>query len=392
MYVKREIERQIVKYLSKKEILAVVGPRQSGKTTMIKKILSGLKQVNIITLDDIHLLSLFKNDIDSFIELQVKDYKFVFIDEIQYAEESGKQLKYIHDTIDVKLIVSGSSSAEISIQSLKYLVGRIFIFSLYPFSFNEYLSAVDPKLHKLFKTKKYGNEVNSQLLKHIHDFLIYGGYPRVVLAENTEEKKIVLNNIYNTLLLREIRDLFGLSENEKLIVLLKTLSHQLGNLINYSELSSITGLTYKMLKKYMQILEETYICKRCYNFGTNRRTELVKSPKIYFVDSGLRNSIVSSFEIETREKGALYENLIFSEFLKKTIELKYWRTKAGAEVDFILNDEPVEIKSLPKTSRSFYSFIKKYKPANGYIISESYKEPIERDGCNIQFLPFYKFI
>ena len=111
MYIKREIEGKIINYLSKREIIAVIGPRQSGKTTMIKQILSKYDNVNHITLDDINLLSLFKNDIKSFIELYVKNYKYLFIDEIQYAEDSGKQLKFIYDTSDVKLIVSGSSAA-----------------------------------------------------------------------------------------------------------------------------------------------------------------------------------------------------------------------------------------------------------------------------------------
>lgn len=392
MYIKREIERQIVKSLSQKEIIAVIGPRQSGKTTMVKRILAKFDNVNLITLDDINLLSLFKNDIKSFIELYIKNYKYVFIDEIQYAEDSGKQLKYIYDTMDVKLIVSGSSAAEISIQSLKYLVGRIFIFTLYPFSFKEFLRAKNPQIMELYSKKNYGNEIGKELLKYIQEFLIYGGYPRVVIAKDTDERKQILTNIYNTLLLREIRDLFGLSDNEKLIKLIRTLSLQIGNLLNYSELCSLNGITFPQLKKYLQILEATFICKRCYTFSSNRRTELVKTPKIYFIDYGLRNAVIDNFNFNGSDKGALYENLIYSEYLKKSKELKYWRTKSGAEVDFIINKEPVEIKSMPKTSKSFLSFIKKYQPKNGYIISEGEKESVEKDGCEISFLPLYKFI
>ena len=392
MYIKREIEGKIINYLSKREIIAVIGPRQSGKTTMIKQILSKFDNVNHITLDDVNLLSLFKNDIKSFIELYIKNYKYVFIDEIQYAEDSGKQLKFIYDTMDIKLIVSGSSAAEISIQSLKYLVGRIFVFTLYPFSFKEFLSAKNPKIMEIYANQNYGNEIGSELQKYIQEFLTYGGYPRVVLAKDIEEKGVVLANIYNTLLLREIKDLFGLSENEKLVKFIKTLSNQIGNLLNYSELSSFTSTTFPQVKRYLQILEETFICKRCYSFSSNKRTEIVRTPKIYFLDHGIRNIVNNNFNIDSSDKGALYENLVFSEYLKKSIELKYWRTKSGAEVDFILNNEPIEIKSIPKTSRSFFSFIKKYKSKNGYIISEGEKENIEQDGCNISFLPFHKFI
>lgn len=392
MYIKRILEGIISKYIQKKEIIAVVGPRQSGKTTMLKNILANFDNVNIISLEDVSILNLFQNDIKSFVELYIRNYRFVFIDEIQYAENSGKQLKYIYDTEKVKLLISGSSSAEISLQSLKFLVGRIFIFKLYPFSFQEYLRAKHPKLESVYKNKLFGSEINFELQKLIIDFLTFGGYPRVVLSEDEEEKKIVLKNIYSTLLLREVRDLVGLSNNEKFTKLIKALSLQIGNLINYKELSNITGLKHKDLKQYISILEELFICKRCYPFSKNPRTELVRNPKIYFIDYGLRNTIIDNFSKERSDKGAMYENLVYSEFLKRDIELKYWRTKSGAEIDFIDNNTPFEIKTSPKTSKSIYSFIKKYSPEKFYIISESEQDPMRINKTEINFLPFSKII
>lgn len=392
MYIKRILADEITKYLRKKEIIAVVGPRQSGKTTMIKNILSKLNNVNIISFDDIFILNLFQNDIASFIELYIKNYDYVFIDEIQYAENSGKQLKFIFDTEKVKLFISGSSSAEISLQSLKYLVGRIFIFKLYPFSFQEFLRAKDKRFEKIYKSKVFGPEITLKLQKYINEFLTFGGFPRVVLSKNNNEKKIILNNIYSTLLLREVRDLFGLTENEKLIKLIKALSLQIGNLINYKELSSITGFSHSVLKKYLSILEEMFICKRCYPFSRNPRTELVKNPKIYFVDYGLRNIVINNFSSERSDKGALYENLVYSEFLKKDRELKYWRTKSGAEIDFVDDNIPIEIKTSPRTSKAIYSFIKKYSPEVCYVISENEAISKTVDNAEIKFLPFAKFI
>jgi len=392
MYYNRILEEKIKKYISQNEIIAVIGPRQSGKTTMLKQILSTLENVNIVTLDDVSLLSLFQNDIKSFIELYIKDYDYVFIDEIQYAKESGKQLKYIYDTQKVKLFISGSSSAEVSLQSLKYLVGRIFIFKLYPFSFREFLFAQNSKIAKIHKQKNFGTDITKELQKYIAEFLTFGGYPRVILAEDDEEKKTVLQNIYNTLLLREVRDLFGISNNEKLIKLIKALSLQIGNLINYKELSNISGFSLPLLKKHIGILEELFICKRCYPFSKNPRTELVKNPKIYFIDLGLRNIIIDNFTKERTDKGAMYENLVFSEFLKKDTELKYWRTKSGAEIDFILNGEPIEIKTSPRTGKALYSFIKKYSPKHSYVISETEQEKIQIYESEVRFLSYPKFL
>ena len=392
MYVQRTLEGEIKKYISKKEIIAVIGCRQSGKTTLIKHMLNGMSNVNIISLEDVSALNLFKNDIVSFIELYIKGYKYIFIDEIQYAENSGKQLKYIFDTQNAKLLVSGSSSAEISIQSLKYLVGRVFVFELYPFSFGEFLLVKNPRLYKLYKTNRFKLEIIKKLQSYIDEFLIFGGYPRVVLSDDNEEKITVLKNIYNTLLLREVKDLFGITDNEKLIKLIKALSLQIGNLINYKELCDISGFTFPMLKKNINILELLFICNRCYPFSKNPRTELVKNPKIYFIDYGLRNMIINNFSSERSDKSALYENLVYSESLKKGKTLKFWRTKSGAEVDFIDDGVPIEITISPKIGKSLHSFIIKYSPKKVFVVSEKEKESAIVNKAEINFTSFTKFI
>ncbi|MBS3742100.1 MAG: AAA family ATPase, partial [Candidatus Cloacimonetes bacterium] len=109
MYIKRNLEKTIERYINKPEIIAVIGTRQCGKTTMISHMLEQYKNVNIITLEDVDNKILFEEDIKSFINLYVKGYDYLFIDEVQYAKNSGKQLKYIYDTEKIKIIISGSS-------------------------------------------------------------------------------------------------------------------------------------------------------------------------------------------------------------------------------------------------------------------------------------------
>ncbi|MFW6275683.1 MAG: ATP-binding protein [bacterium] len=221
----------------------------------------------------------------------------------------------------------------------------------------------------------------------------YGGYPRVVLSDSNEEKRFVLENIYDTYLLREIKEIMQLSKDDQLIKLLKALALQIGNMLQYNELAQISGFNFNTLKKYMYILEQTFICKRCLTFYTNKRLEIVKVPKIYFLDHGFRNQCAGDFWINEQQVGAFYENLVYSENLKKGIELKYWRTTSQAEVDFIKDERiPIEIKKRPKVTRAFQSFIKKYQPEEGYVISEIEKESIIKNGCKIHFLPFGKFI
>ncbi|MGM0609200.1 MAG: ATP-binding protein [Candidatus Muiribacteriota bacterium] len=373
--------------MDNKEILAIVGARQTGKTTLAKHILKNRKNVKIVTFDDFKAKKLFEEDIDSFIQLYVKDYDYLFIDEIQYSENSGQKLKYIYDTQKIKILISGSSSSGVSINSLKYLVGRIFVFTLYPFSFGEFLAYKNPKLLEL---KNYGDQIQKEYNELTKEFITFGGYPRVVLSKNNDEKEIVLNNLYNTFLLREMKEIFLLKDSNKIVDLLKVLALQTGNIINYNELSNAVGISFHQLKDYINILEQSFVIKLCRSFHTNKRTEIVKAKKVYFLDYGFRNICLNNFNIQ--EFSFLYENLVFSELLKKGIELKYWRTKSKAEVDFIMQDKiPIEIKSTAKTTKSFYSFIEKYMPEDAYILSpESKKTQVEK--TKIHFLSFNQFI
>lgn len=395
MYIKRILETEVRKYLNTKEIVAIVGPRQSGKTTLMKQLSQDLRQVVFVDFEDRETLALFTEDLPAFIELYVKGNQYLFIDEFQYAKEGGKQLKYLYDHHDIKIVVSGSSVSELSIQSIKFLVGRILVFTLYPLSFEEYLSYRDPKLHTIFSQQRnWSAPLIEKILPLFHEFCVYGGYPRVVLAEDREEKAMILKNIYNTYLLKEIKEILNIADEDKLRRLVHALALQIGGLVNYRELCDVTGCTYAQLKEYLYILEKTFVCIRAQPFSTNKRTELVKTPKIFFLDNGFRNSVIKSMQSmkERPDRGKLYENYAASELTKHGLEVRYWRTKAKAEVDFIIEREgslvPVEIKSLlskPKMTQSFQSFLAKYKPETGLILSER----LSAEKRNIRFRPIF---
>lgn len=399
MYIERLLENKIKSYLRRKEIIAIVGARQCGKTTLMKHMFSSLKNAKFISFDDQKILQLFEGDIDLFVKSYIEDVDFLFIDEFQYAKEGGRKLKYIYDTKNTKIIISGSSTAELSIQSIKYLVGRIFIFTLFPFSFEEFLSYKNSKLNELIKEKKILSPVAIGAIKNVYEeYLIFGGYPEVVLAQSPEEKVEILKNIYSTFLLREMREILQISEDARLIKLMKALALQIGKEVNYHELALSTGFGYKEVVKYLNILTKTFICLESRPYFTNKRKELVKMPKFYFLDTGFRNLVIESFqEVEKRaDRGALNENFVAAEISKKGSRLNYWRTKAGAEVDFILEREnkltPVEVKSLlkePKYGRSFINFIEEYKPGRGIILSLDYHHDSRLKNTKISFRPIF---
>jgi len=400
MYVNRDLERDVKRGMAAKEIVAVIGSRQSGKTTMLNKILGEIekkgKKIDRVSFDDSRELELFKNEIDSFAELHIKNSDILFIDEVQYAEESGKKLKYLYDKFGKKIVVSGSSATELSVRSIKYLVGRVFIYTLYPFSFAEFLRAKDMQLSKIYEEGKYGKQLLKMINRHLEEFLLYGGYPRVVLAKTTKDKEDVLKNIYNTYLLKEIREILGLASDYRFTSLIKALSLQTSNIINYNELSSISGFTYKELKNQLNILEKTFVCKLIRPFHTNKRLEIVKSPKIYFHDNGFRNTCINNFTKERSDRGALLENFVFTEITKNDLEPQYWHTKSNAEIDFIIEKNgkilPIEVKSgnTEKATKSVYSFAEKYAPKKIYLLSPETEKEKKIGKQKIIFAPVIK--
>lgn len=351
MYIKRNLEDKIIKYLETPEIIAVVGPRQCGKTTMLKKIISSLTGAMSVSFDDQNILGLFEKSPDDFITAYVKGKKYLFIDEFQYAKHGGKTLKYIFDTQKTKIIISGSSVADLTIHAIKYLVGRILVINLYPFDFREFLSYKDQNYLKLYdeyknkfkldeeKALEISAPTHEKLLKYYEEYLAFGGYPRVALEENLETKKEILRNIYNTYFLREVRDILGLIDDYKLGAFIKGLALQTGNLIEYNELSNLTGYSYSSVKKYLNFLEKTYICKLVRPFFKNKRTEIVKNPKVYFIDTGIRNTVINDFRGlgDRTDKGSLLENGLAMQFIKQGIDFNFWRDKKKNEVDFVLS-------------------------------------------------------
>ncbi len=391
MYIKRKLESVILKYLKTPEIIAVVGPRQSGKTTMVKNLMQGLKKSVTVSFDDQNLLAMFENDTNSFISTYIKGNNYLFIDEFQYARNGGRILKYIYDKEKIKIIISGSSSIDLTVKAVKYLVGRVFILNLRPFDFEEFLWAKDVNYAKIYhEYKKQGNDLlfsglgkiaiakttHQKLQQYYEEFLLFGGYPRVVLEENYETKKEALNNIYNTYFLREVRDILGLIDDYKLNNLIKGLALQIGNLIEYQELSRLSGYSFVALKKYLNFLEKTYICHLTRPFYKNKRTEIVKNPKVYFFDTGLRNTVIRDFRglKERGDAGALLENGLASQFIKENLEFNFWRDKKKNELDFVLSlgdgkTMAVESKSYLKETTSLATkiFSKSYPAINIYF-------------------------
>ena len=405
IYIKRIIETEILPFINRREVISLLGSRQSGKTTLLKHLQEDLikknKKIVYITFENKQSLQLF-NDPEEFIAFY-QDYDILIIDEFHYAKEGGQKLKFLYDTTDKKFLISGSSSLELTFQTGKYMVGRMVTFKLSPFSFEEFLLATNESLFNVYSLNKPLSQIiKYHLMKNFETYLIYGGYPAVVLTKSKTEKEKILEGIIENYLLRDIKDLLTLITEDELILLTKLLATQIGNLINYNELSTLSRLPYKQLLKHLEILKKTYIVDLVRPYSTNKRTELVKNPKVYFFDLGFRNYLLGDFRSfdKRQDIGALVENYIFTKLSsnqKITTRINFWRTKSGAEVDFIIEKQgniiPIEVKysSSPVIGKSLYSFFNKYQPNKAYVITKDIEKEVKIGGVKVFFIPAYRF-
>lgn len=401
--IKRDIFVDFLKDIDNNEITVVTGSRQVGKTTLLKSVISKLLQSEVVpsaifyfNLDDENLHSYFNNysDFIDFIHSEHTGFSYIFIDEAQRLKNPGLFLKLLYDLkLDMKIVVSGSSSLELKAKTSEHLTGRKHSFELYPFCFEEFLSL--KKVDFYFKKsvdsliKFHGSALNTLLA----EFITYGGYPKPLLAETAELRIIELKETYDSYIKKDVKDFLKIDNISGYNNLIKALAHQIGNLINYNELSLTSGLNIATVRKYIDYLEGTYIFKRISPSFSNARKEISKSPKIYGHDTGLMNYITNSIHQGIENRGNTIENFVFSEMIKKGLEVKFWRTGSGSEIDFVVNSIPVEVKFsfLKKTTlpKSYFSYCNKYQPDFGLLLNPNLRTERKINEKPVYFFPLW---
>lgn len=413
-FVTRKVFGEIADHLSQKEVTVITGARQTGKTTLFDQLKAKLKsdsrtndkQILSFNLDLIQHLGAVQNQTD-FIkylneQLVGTDFLYVFIDEIQRLESPGQFLKGVYDLgLPIKLIVTGSSSLEIKSKVFESLTGRKRVFHLWPFSFSEYATRLEPTLVELSRKDNISTMNRQLLLDRFYEFAIYGGYPRVSLAPAKDEKIAILEEIYSSYVEKDIVNFMNVRNPFAFTKLTTLLGDQAGNLINVREVSNTIGINTRTVESYLSALEQTFIISLVRPFFTNIRKELSKMPKLYFIDTGIRNMAVKYFAgfQENRDKGPLFENFVYAALVKDWRgPIHFWRTKDKREVDFVLRDYhgniiPVEAKAVhltrPTVPPGIRSFIERYNPTNAFIVNLALEEEVIVGNTAIRFiLPF----
>jgi len=423
----RKLLRQIKSYFDDEHIILIVGSRQTGKTSLLHLLMQELVQRKIssdqifyVNLEDFTVLEVCNRSAHEFVNYlrglgaNLERRNFVFVDEIQYLQNPTHFLKFIFDEYPtLKLFVTGSSTLEIRRKFKDSLAGRKVVFELAPLDFSEFLRFNgEEKLAELqdqFSLRQIVargsmddfplRPFQSKLSSYFSQFVIFGGYPRIVLEPAIEKKIAFLDELVQAYVRKDIKDLMRIDNVQSFNHLLKMLALQIGNLVNYAELANRLQMARETVERYLFLLENTFIIKRVYPFFSNRRKEVVKMPKVYFLDTGLRNALLKNFQdLSSRsEAGALVENAVFSNLHKTSPlleEIHFWRTQSKNEVDFVLYQNeplPIEVKfspfQAPSLPAGLRSFLKDYPCKHAVVLTQNAADATKINEVNTFFLP-----
>ena len=327
--IERDLKAVLESKIGKGKVLLLIGPRQVGKTTLLKNILTSIsseKKVQFWNCDESDVRQFLSEANSAKLKSFVGNSDFIVIDEAQRVKDIGLTIKLLHDSFpNVQLAVTGSSSLDLSNSINEPLTGRKFEYNLFPFSTNELVNHTS-MLEEM------------RLLKNR---LVYGFYPDVV--NNPGEEKEILTNIVNSYLYKDLFEFQDIRKSSVIEKLVQALALQVGSEVSFNELGNLLGIDTVTVQRYVDLLEKAYVIFHIRSFSRNVRNELKKSIKIYFYDNGVRNSVISNFSpVELRSDiGALWENFLISERIKnnayhnKHAKYYFWRTTQKQEIDFI---------------------------------------------------------
>lgn len=424
MLYPRNLTGEILTQLGKHEIIFLLGTRQTGKTTLAGLVADGAQydpdSIFFFDLEDKEYRSLFETVsvqlLKNIFKLEGVDPgkpSLLIFDEIQLLGDPANLFKLLHDYFPkLRIIATGSSSLSIQHKFSDSLSGRKRIFHVEPLSFAEFLvfKGEDQltKLRSLFKEEGHAAVIplvtayHSHFLSLFEEYLVYGGYPEVVLTGEKSAKVEKLDSIATSYIQKDIREFGRIDNIDGYNNLLKYISVNLGAQFNLTSAQSTVGLSAQTVKKYISLLQETFIIKELPPYFVNKNKEISKSKKIFFKDNGIRNLQIKNFNsLDIRsDTGALYENYVFNVLdQEKDIltENYFYRTHAKTEIDFIVCREMevdlIEVKAgaFNRPIKAMSEFEKKYRKSTNkmkkIIVNKSHSDETD----DYTYVPGYLF-
>jgi len=370
--IERTLKSSLLAQWDSGKVLIVTGPRQAGKTTLLRNICDEKGSYLFINGDDPEVKALFEKAGENKLRQIIGKHTTVFIDEAQRIPDIGLIAKIIHDRMEnIRLIISGSSALEISSAVNEPLTGRKWEYFLYPVSWQELVN--------------YTGYLEAR--KQLEQRLIYGMYPETIVSN--KDPQMLIKSLAGSYLYKDLLQYEGIRKPELLDKLLVALALQIGSEVNYNELASLLRVDRNTIERYIDLLEKAFVVFKLHPLSRNLRNELNTGRKIYFYDNGIRNALIGDFKVlEMRnDKGALWENFMISERMKRNAykdwygRSYFWRTYQQQEIDLIEEIDGgfqgFEFKWSRK-SRTMFSktFVDSYHPSQTICINPDNFEEI----------------
>lgn len=370
MYIPRLLTTTIIdKLTSSKKGIIIYGARQVGKTTLVNEI---IKKLNLRTLiingDQSRFIDIITSRDLTKIQSLLSGYDMVFVDEAQRIPEIGINLKIILDNLlNIKVVVTGSSSLDLASKISEPLTGRVWSYHLHPVSFLE-LSAL---------------QNNAELHSHLEEKLIYGSYPEIFSHESLFQKREYLQTISDAYLYRDLIEFGDIKNSSKIRSLLKLLAFQIGSEVSLTELGNSLDMSKDTVARYIDLLEKSFIIFRLKGFSRNLRKEVTRMDKILFYDLGIRNILIDNMNAlkDRNDAGQLWENFLLLERMKRNASTQelvsgyFWRTHTGAELDYIEEKNGTlygfEFKSGERTVKAPAGWLKTYPQSTFHCINKN---------------------
>jgi predicted AAA+ superfamily ATPase len=358
-FIHRDIERAITKYMDIFPAVAILGPRQAGKSTVIKQLASTFPSFLYLDLqsrEDLNKIT------EPYLFFEANKNATICLDEIQMVPDLFSILRTVidKDRVNGKFILLGSASRDLIQHTSETLAGRIGLLNLTPFTFQEIQSAQDFTLNK---------------------FWLRGGFPESYLAQTDEHSKIWRENYLRTYVERDIPQLGFQIPAVQLLRFLQMCSHNHGQLLNASKLGSSIGWTHPTVRKYVDILEQTFILRALLPYEANVKKRLVKSPKLYVRDSGLLHRLLQLDDYNAMAGhpvfGASWEGFVIENIISSLSDWQpyFYRTSGGDEVDLILEKGQSKIvveckaSSAPQLTKGFWNAVEVLRPDQVFVIA-----------------------
>jgi len=328
-YINQIQLNNIKQYLKPQRAVVIYGPRRCGKTTLLNHLVKDITDKYLfVSGEDVTVEEYLSSQSIQKLKSFLGNNKFLIIDEAQKIKSIGLNLKLILDNIqDVKVVATGSSSFDLAQKIGEPLTGRKYTFQLFPIAQME-LNPIETRV---------------QTIANLEDRLIFGSYPEIILMKDRQDKIFYLREIVNSYLYKDILELDGIRNSDKILNLLQLLAFQIGKEVSYSELGTHLGISKNTVDRYLDLLQKSFVIMKIRGFNRNLRKEITKNHRFYFYDIGIRNALINKFnELGIRDDiGMLWENYIVMERIKKQVYANipsnnyFWRTYDRKEIDLV---------------------------------------------------------